>query len=147
MRQVVSLKGRGDNAAEGRFAVKVLWSDEMTKGRDQPLYMISVVARLVQCHPQTLRQYEDLGLLEPVRTPTNQRLYSDDDVERARQIRRLTRDLGVNLAGVEVVLDLLDKMESLRQELSEKWQNQVTEMEQEMKLLRAGMKETTHGSD
>jgi MerR family transcriptional regulator/heat shock protein HspR len=129
MRQVVSLKGRRDNAAEGMFAVKVLWSDEMKKGSDQPLYMISVAARLVQCHPQTLRQYEDLGLLEPVRTPTNQRLYSDGDVERARQIRRLTRDLGVNLAGVEVVLDLLDKMESLRQELSEKWQNQVKEME------------------
>lgn len=109
--------------------------------------MISVAARLVECHPQTLRQYEDLGLLDPVRTPTNQRLYSDRDVERARQIRRLTRDLGVNLAGVEVVLDLLDKMETIRQELRERWENHVHQMEQEIALLRARVKESTRDTD
>lgn len=115
--------------------------------RDEPVYMISIAARLVQCHPQTLRQYEDIGLLEPVRTTTNQRLYSDQDVERARQIRRLTRDLGVNLAGVEVVLDLLDKMESIRQEFQQRWEEQVRELEEEIGRLRARVKESNQESE
>jgi MerR family transcriptional regulator/heat shock protein HspR len=119
----------------------------MRKERNEPLYMISVAARLVECHPQTLRQYEELGLLEPVRTITNQRLYSDRDVERARQIRRLTRDLGVNLAGVEIVLDLLDKMESIRQQSEELWQDQAHKMQQEIARLQEKVKEFSQESD
>jgi len=89
----------------------------MRRGRDEALYYISVAARLVDCHPQTLRTYERLGLLEPERSEANVRLYSDEDIERLRQIKRLTQDLGVNLAGVEVILNLLDQIEQLQQEV------------------------------
>ena len=81
---------------------------------DEPLYVISVAARLLQCHPQTLRMYEREGLIRPKRSERNIRLYSNQDVELARQIQRLTQDLGVNLAGVQVILDLLSKIENLR---------------------------------
>ncbi len=89
----------------------------MRRGRDEALYYISVAARLVDCHPQTLRTYERLGLLEPERSEANVRLYSDEDIERLRQIKRLTQDLGVNLAGVEVILNLLDQIDQLQQEV------------------------------
>ncbi len=81
---------------------------------DEPLYYISVAARLVDCHPQTLRTYERQGLVEPQRSGSNVRLYSDEDIERLRQIKRLTQELGVNLAGVEIILNLLDQIEELR---------------------------------
>ena len=81
---------------------------------DEPLYYISVAARLVDCHPQTLRTYERQGLVEPERSASNVRLYSDEDIERLRQIKRLTQELGVNLAGVEVILSLLEQIEQLR---------------------------------
>ena len=89
----------------------------MTPGKDEPLYQIGVAARLVDCHPQTLRTYERQGLLEPVRAHGKVRLYSDRDIERVRQIKRLTQELGVNLAGVEVVLNLLEQMEELHAEM------------------------------
>jgi len=91
----------------------------MRRGRDEPVYYISVAARLVDCHPQTLRGYERLGLLEPERSEANVRLYSDGDIERLRQIKRLTQDLGVNLAGVEVILNLLDQISELQQEVEQ----------------------------
>jgi MerR family transcriptional regulator, heat shock protein HspR len=84
-------------------------------GRD-PVYVISIAARMVEMHPQTLRLYERLGLLKPARQGLN-RLYSDYDIARLRQIQRLTQDLGVNLAGVEVILNLLEKIEELQDEL------------------------------
>jgi len=84
---------------------------------DEPVYMIGVAAKLVGCHAQTLRMYERLGLVCPQRTGTNLRLYSDDDIERLRQIQRLT-EVGVNLAGVEMILDLLRKMTRMREEMS-----------------------------
>jgi MerR family transcriptional regulator/heat shock protein HspR len=77
--------------------------------------MIGVVAALTQMHAQTIRLYEKLGLVTPQRKNKN-RLYSEADVERLRQIRRLTQDMGVNLAGVEVILDLLTRMEQLQAE-------------------------------
>lgn len=89
----------------------------MPQYSDEPVYFISVAARLVQCHPQTLRTYERLGLLSPKRTGRNVRLYSERDLERLRQIQRLTQELGVNLAGVEVVLKLLDQIEGLKAEI------------------------------
>ena len=89
----------------------------MPAARDEPVYFISVAARLVQCHPQTLRTYERLGLLQPERNRSNVRLYSDLDIERLHQIQRLTQELGVNLAGVEVVLKLLDQIEQCRIEI------------------------------
>ena len=81
--------------------------------------MISVVAEMFSIHPQTLRTYEREGLIRPARTVGNTRLYSQEDVERIEMITRLTRDLGVNLAGVEVVLNMRAKMEEMRHQMEE----------------------------
>ena len=81
---------------------------------ERPRYMISIAAELVGMHPQTLRIYESKGLVRPGRTPGGTRLYSDLDLERLRQIQRLTTELGLNLAGVEHVLRLQDELERLR---------------------------------
>ena len=78
---------------------------------DSPRYMISVAADLVGMHPQTLRIYEQKGLVRPKRTAGNTRLYSDADLERLRTIQRLTTELGLNLAGVEVVLRMEDQLQ------------------------------------
>ena len=75
-------------------------------GSRRPVYVISIAANLVGCHPRTLRIYEEEGLLDPVRTDTNIRLYSDDDLQRVRVIRYLTQVRGVNLAGVKMLLQL-----------------------------------------
>ena len=77
---------------------------------DKPLYMISVAADLVGMHPQTLRIYESKGLIRPQRTSGNTRLYSEADLDRLRLIQRLTTELGLNLAGVELVLRLEDEL-------------------------------------
>ena len=77
---------------------------------DRPIYMISVAAELVGMHPQTLRIYETKGLVRPKRTAGNTRLYSERDVERLRVIQKLTTELGLNLAGVELVLRLEDEL-------------------------------------
>jgi MerR family transcriptional regulator/heat shock protein HspR len=84
---------------------------------DSPRYMISVAAELVGMHPQTLRMYEQKGLVQPGRTAGNTRLYSDADVERLRLIQRLTTELGPNLAGVESVLRLEDELARMRRRL------------------------------
>jgi MerR family transcriptional regulator/heat shock protein HspR len=81
--------------------------------------MISVVARMYQIHPQTLRLYEREGLLKPSRTDGNTRLYSEDDLKQLEVILNLTRDLGVNLAGIEIVLNMRRKMEQMQLEVSE----------------------------
>ena len=86
-------------------------------GHDRPRYMISVAADLVGMHPQTLRIYEQKGLVRPKRTAGNTRLYSDFDVERLRLIQRLTTELGLNLAGVERVLHLEDELLRMRRRL------------------------------
>ena len=82
-------------------------------------YMISSVAESYQIHPQTLRLYERLGLLTPSRTEGNTRLYTDEDLQRLEVILTLTRELGVNLAGVEVILNMREKMEKLQRQLEE----------------------------
>ncbi len=78
---------------------------------DEPLYLISIVAKILSIHPQTLRQYEREGLVEPGRTGGKMRLYSKRDVDRIKMILRLTRDLGVNLAGVDIIFQLKDRIE------------------------------------
>jgi MerR family transcriptional regulator, heat shock protein HspR len=83
----------------------------------RPRYMISVAADIVGMHPQTLRIYESKGLVRPGRTPGGTRLYSDHDLERLREIQRLTTELGLNLAGVRRVLALEDELAALRQRL------------------------------
>jgi len=81
------------------------------KQYEEPVYLISVVAKVLSIHPQTLRQYERGGLLEPSRTEGKMRLYSEKDMDRIKMILRLTRDLGVNLAGVDIILQLKDQIE------------------------------------
>ena len=78
---------------------------------EEPVYLISVVAKVLSIHPQTLRQYEREGLVEPSRTEGKMRLYSEKDLDRIKMILRLTRDLGVNLAGVDVILRLKQRLE------------------------------------
>ncbi|ADT66505.1 heat shock transcriptional regulator HspR [Campylobacter jejuni] len=87
---------------------------------DEPVYLISVVAKVLSIHPQTLRQYEREGLIEPSRTDGKIRLYSQRDIDRIKLILRLTRDMGINLAGVDVILKLknqLHEFENLIDEL------------------------------
>ena len=82
-------------------------------------YMISAVARRYDIHPQTLRMYEREGLLTPSRTDGNTRLYGEEDLERLETILSLTRELGVNLAGVEIILNMRDKMDRMQREVNE----------------------------
>lgn len=93
------------------------------RSENQPVYMIGVAAGLCGVHPQTLRQYERLGLVVPSRAGAKNRLYSEADILRVRRIQRLTQDMGVNLAGVELILRLLDDMEEMRRDM----ETQLTE--------------------
>jgi MerR family transcriptional regulator/heat shock protein HspR len=81
---------------------------------NEPLFVISVAARLVEMHPQTLRKYEREGLIAPSRTQGNLRLYSDRDIERLRQVKYLVEDRGLNLAGVQLALGLTQRLRDLR---------------------------------
>jgi MerR family transcriptional regulator, heat shock protein HspR len=87
------------------------------KKRNRAAYMISNVARTYNVHPQTLRLYERHGLLKPSRSEGNTRLYTDEDLERLEVILNLTRDLGVNLAGVEIILNMRTRMEEMQKEI------------------------------
>lgn len=87
--------------------------------KKKPYYMISVVAEMFDVHPQTLRTYEREGLIRPARTEGNTRLYSQEDLERIELILRLTNELKVNLAGVEVILNMREQMEQMRREIAE----------------------------
>ena len=91
-------------------------------------FMISVVAQKYNIHPQTLRLYEREGLLKPSRTDGNTRLYSDEDLERLETILSLTRDLGVNLAGVEIILNMRERIEQMQTEVNEFMQYVKREM-------------------
>ena len=84
---------------------------------DEPVYLISVVATMLNIHPQTLRQYEREGLVEPSRTQGRMRLYSQRDIDRMKQILRLTRQMGVNLAGVDIVLQLKEQIDQMQEEI------------------------------
>lgn len=99
------------------------------KDKNEPLYMIGVAAKLCEMHPQTLRMYERMGLIKPDRIGKKNRLYSDADIDRLRQIQRLTHDLGVNLAGVEVILSLLEQMDDMRRHMEEEIDRIREEME------------------
>ena len=87
------------------------------KKRSKAAYMISAVAEQYEIHPQTLRLYEREGLLKPSRSEGNTRLYTDDDLERLEVILKLTRDLGVNLAGVEIILNMREKMAEMQRQI------------------------------
>lgn len=107
----------------------------MTDGRlpeDEPCYVISVAAKLVELHPQTLRYYDRIGLIRPSRTAGRMRLYSQRDIETLRKIVRVTQDLGVNLAGAEVILNMTLQIEGLQDRLVALHR----ESEEEIRLLR-----------
>ncbi len=96
---------------------------------NDPCFVISIAARMVGVHAQTLRYYERVGLLFPSRTEGRRRLYSPQEIERLRKIKTLTEDMGVNLAGAEVVLKLMDRMAEM--------ENEIKQLTQEVKYLRA----------
>lgn len=91
--------------------------DELTLDHNEPVFIISVAARMLGVQTQTLRYYERLGLIEPARTGGNQRVFSRADIERVRRIRGFMDNLGVNLAGVEVILRLLDRLNASESEV------------------------------
>ena len=99
----------------------------------RPRYLISVVADMFDVHPQTLRTYEREGLIRPGRSQGNTRLYSDEDVARIELILRLTKELGVNLAGVEVVLNMRERMERMQREVAETFETMLRTVEEELR--------------
>ena len=100
----------------------------MDQEQCDPCYVISIAARMIGVHAQTLRYYERAGLVEPSRSGGNKRLYSHRDIEKLRQIKTMIDDLGVNLAGVEVILRMLDRMAEMEQ--------RVKELEEEVRRLQ-----------
>ena len=99
------------------------------RSESHPVYMIGVAAELCGVHPQTLRQYERLGLVIPTRAGAKNRLYSESDIQRVRRIQRLTQQMGVNLAGVELILKLLQDMEEIRLDLEKQMAEYMLEAE------------------
>jgi MerR family transcriptional regulator, heat shock protein HspR len=105
--------------------------EERQIDQDRGVFMISVAAELAEMHPQTLRMYEARGLITPKRSPKNTRLYSQADVERLRRIQEMTGDQGLNLAGVETVLELEQRLERMRSEMA-RMRKRAAEMERRM---------------
>jgi MerR family transcriptional regulator/heat shock protein HspR len=111
--------------------------------RTRGVYMISVAAKLAGMHPQTLRIYESRGLITPMRSPKNTRLYSEEDVERLRRIQELTTELGMNLAGVEKVFELEQEMGRMRRRmrsLERQAERVQQELEEELDRVRRSFK-------
>ncbi|CAA6821653.1 MAG: HspR, transcriptional repressor of DnaK operon [uncultured Sulfurovum sp.] len=86
---------------------------------DEPVYLISVVATILEIHPQTLRQYEKEGLIKPSRTQGRMRLYSQRDIDKIKFVLQLTRKMGINLAGVDVILKLKEQMDAMNNEIQD----------------------------
>lgn len=102
----------------------------MKRNKGKAAYMISAVAEQYEIHPQTLRLYEREGLLAPSRSEGNTRLYTDDDLERLEVILKLTRELGVNLAGVEIILNMREKMAAMQRQMEGFMRNLNEELSQ-----------------
>src|SRR5229473_7993736 len=112
-------------------------------------YVISIAAMKAEVHEQTLRHYERLGLISPARkgnSPHSPRLYSDRDIERVTHIRSLMRDLGVNLAGVEAILHMKDRMEQMQQELDHEIERLTVQHASEMRRLKDIIERLQRGS-
>ena len=106
---------------------------------DEPCFVISVAAKMVDLHPQTLRYYEKVGLIDPHRTSGRIRLYSRRDIRKLRKVARLTDDLGVNLAGVEVILNMSKRIKELQKKLAEARRSEdkkIKELRQRIKELQ-----------
>src|SRR6056297_1873433 len=116
-------------------------ADNSDKGvnKDRPLYVISVAAELVDMHPQTLRLYERTGLIEPSRSAGKTRLYSQRNIEQLREIRRLTQELGVNLAGVEEIIKLREKLDRLQGSMERRIGQLQGQLEDRMGSVRGAL--------
>jgi MerR family transcriptional regulator, heat shock protein HspR len=115
----------------------------VTVSSDRGVFMISVAAELAEMHPQTLRMYEARGLIEPKRSPKGTRLYSQEDVEKLRRIQEMTNELGLNLAGVERVLELEQQLERATRRLEQleaRSRRMREEMEEEIERVRRSFK-------
>ena len=111
--------------------------------RSRPAYFIGVVAEITEIHPQTLRHYERIGLVTPSRSPGNVRMFSQEDIERVRLIQRLTSELGVNLAGVEVVLNMRDRYQRQADEHKQNLRDMRLRYEAEIERLRNALRRAT----
>ena len=115
----------------------------VTVSHERGVFMISVAAELAEMHPQTLRMYEARGLIEPKRSPKGTRLYSQDDVERLRRIQEMTSEWGMNLAGVERVLELEEKLNRMRRKVetlearAADLQKEIAELEEVKRSVKA----------
>ena len=115
----------------------------VTVSSDRGVFMISVAAELAEMHPQTLRMYEQRGLITPQRSPKGTRLYSQEDVERLRRIQEMTVELGMNLAGVERVFELEDQLRSMERKVrklerrAEELQEEIARLEQIRRQVKA----------
>ena len=121
----------GAKTAGGRAAQRHQGATEARIDAERGVFMISVAAELAEMHPQTLRMYEARGLIAPKRSPKNTRLYSQADVERLRRIQQMTSDEGLNLAGVETVLEMEATVERMRAEMA-RMRKRAAEMEKRM---------------
>jgi MerR family transcriptional regulator, heat shock protein HspR len=108
--------------------------------RERGVFMISVAAELAEMHPQTLRMYEARGLITPKRSPKGTRLYSEEDVERLRRIQQMTAELGMNLAGVERVLELEEQIERMQNKVA-RLERRASELADEIDRLEAVRRE------
>ncbi|HET6831550.1 MAG TPA: helix-turn-helix transcriptional regulator [Solirubrobacterales bacterium] len=124
------MSGAANDGGKG-FPVRRATTVETRIDRERGVFMISVAAELADMHPQTLRMYEARGLIQPQRSPKNTRLYSHEDVERLRRIQAMTAEQGLNLAGVETVLALEERLEEMRAELR-RMRERTAELEQRM---------------
>ena len=113
-------------------------AEEQARGidKDKPLYVISVAAELVDMHPQTLRLYERKGLIEPSRSAGKTRLYSQRNIEQLRDIRRLTQELGVNLAGVEEIIKLRRRLDEIQLSMENRISNLQVRLKDHLDVMR-----------
>lgn len=118
--------------------------DEAGIDKDKPLYVISVAAELVDMHPQTLRLYERKGLIEPSRSAGKTRLYSQRNIEQLREIRRLTQELGVNLAGVEEIIKLRSNLDDLQGRMERRIGLLQGQLEERMSGIRGALPAEIH---
>ena len=118
---------------------KTVTEKEAPGDKDRPLYVISVAAELVDMHPQTLRLYERKGLIEPSRSAGKTRLYSQRDIEHLQEIRRLTQELGVNLAGVEEIIRLRRKLDNLQGNMERNIEGLQRRLERSMTSYRGAL--------
>ena len=127
-----------DPGAEEEAVQDAETAEEQARGidKDKPLYVISVAAELVDMHPQTLRLYERKGLIEPSRSAGKTRLYSQRNIEQLREIRRLTQELGVNLAGVEEIIKLRRRLDEIQLSMENRISNLQVRLKDHLEVMR-----------